>query len=141
MDFSDFDTSKMEEYARQAKESWGETREYQEYEAKNENQTLTEIKEMGNRLMEIVTGFGILKEKSADDLSVQVHVKKLQTFISDHYYNCSDQILSDLGKMYAAGGEFTKNIDEAGGEGTAAFANEAIQVYCNRKTRSPLGHL
>ena len=31
--------------------------------------------------------------------------------------------------MYAAEGEFTENIDKAAGEGTAAFANEAIKVY------------
>lgn len=133
MDFTSIDTSKIEEYAGQAKEYWGETREYQEYEAKNGTKTLAETMEMGNRLMEIVAGFGTLKEKSAGDVSVQDQVKKLQAFITENYYNCTDKILSGLGKMYAAGGEFTKNIDEAGGEGAAAFANEAIQVYCKRR--------
>ena len=132
MDFTAFDTSKIEEYTKQAKESWGDTREYQEFEAKNGNRSLSEMKKMGNLLMEIVVEFGNLKDKSAKDPSVQDQVKKLQTFISDHYYTCSDQILSGLGKMYAGGGEFTRNIDGAGGEGTAAFANEAIQVYCSR---------
>ena len=32
--------------------------------------------------------------------------------------------------MYAAGGAFTENIDKAGGEGTAAFAQRAIAIYC-----------
>ena len=32
--------------------------------------------------------------------------------------------------MYAAGGEFTENIDKAGGEGTAVFAQRAIAIYC-----------
>ena len=30
--------------------------------------------------------------------------------------------------MYQAGGDFTGNIDKAGGEGTAAFVNEAIKA-------------
>ena len=131
MDFSAFDTSKIDEYAAQAKESWGATKEYKEFEAKNGNRTLSEIKEMGNRLMAIVAEFGVLKEnKKASDPVVQTQVKKLQDYITENYYNCSKDILSGLGKMYAGGGDFTKNIDSAGGEGTAAFANEAIQIYC-----------
>ncbi len=57
-------------------------------------------------------------------------VKKLQGYITQHYYNCNDQILLGLGQMYAAGGEFTENIDAVGGIGTAEFANRAIAVFC-----------
>jgi hypothetical protein len=32
--------------------------------------------------------------------------------------------------MYIAGDEMTENIDRAGGEGTAQFASDAIEVYC-----------
>lgn len=31
--------------------------------------------------------------------------------------------------MYAGGGEFTENIDAVGGNGTAEFANKAIEVF------------
>jgi hypothetical protein len=31
--------------------------------------------------------------------------------------------------MYAAGGEFTENIDKAAGEGTASFVNKAIEIF------------
>ena len=30
----------------------------------------------------------------------------------------------------ASGGDFTENIDKAGGEGTAVFAQRAIAIYC-----------
>lgn len=60
-------------------------------------------------------------------------VRKLQDFISEHYYTCTDQILSGLGQMYAAGSEMTRNIDNYGGEGTAAFAGQAIGTYCDRQ--------
>ena len=58
-------------------------------------------------------------------------MKKLQDFISEHFYTCSCQVLSGLGQAYAAGGEMTENIDRAGGEGTGAFTNKAIQIYCS----------
>jgi hypothetical protein len=32
--------------------------------------------------------------------------------------------------MYAGGGEFTENINKMGGEGTAEFTYQAIQIYC-----------
>ena len=32
-------------------------------------------------------------------------------------------------------GEFTANIDKAGGEGTARFAAEAIKVYCKEQKK------
>ena len=130
MDFSAFDMSKMDEYAKQAKASWGDTAEYREFEKKNGNRTLSEMKNLGDRLMDIVAEFGNLKTTPAADPRVQNQVKKLQEFISEHYYSCSKHILSQLGKMYAGGGEFTANINRAGGDGAAEFANEAIQIYC-----------
>ncbi len=61
--------------------------------------------------------------------------EEVADLISDRYYNYFDQILSGLWKKYSGGGEFTRNIDDAGGEGSSAFANEVIQVYCDRTTR------
>jgi hypothetical protein len=57
-------------------------------------------------------------------------VKKLQDYITQNFYTCTNEILSGLGKMYAGGGDFTKNIDSCGGEGTAEFAHQAIEIYC-----------
>ena len=68
-------------------------------------------------------------EAPASD-AAQALVKKLQSFISEHYYTCTDDILRALGQMYAGGGEMTANIDRSGGEGTSAFAAAAIEVYC-----------
>ena len=51
-------------------------------------------------------------------------------YITEHFYNCTDEILSGLGKMYAADGEFRENIDAAAGKGTAVFASAAIAAYC-----------
>ena len=57
-------------------------------------------------------------------------MRKLQDHITENYYTCSKEILSQLGQMYAGGGSMTENIDKAGGDGTAAFAYRAIEIYC-----------
>ena len=40
------------------------------------------------------------------------------------------ETLRALGELYANDGRFRRYIDNAGGEGTAAFANQAIAAYC-----------
>lgn len=130
MDFSVFDTKKMDEYAAKAKESWGKTEAYQEFEEKSKNWTNDSQKNVMVELMSIFVEFGEMKDLDPADDKVQAQVKKLQEYITEHFYNCTNQILSGLGQMYAAGGEFTENIDKAGGEGTAEFTNKAIQIYC-----------
>ena len=130
MDFSVFDTKKMDEYAAKAKESWGKTEAYQEFEEKSKNWTNDSQKNVMVELMSIFVEFGEMKDLDPADDKVQAQVKKLQEYITEHFYNCTNQILSGLGQMYACGGEFTENIDRYGGEGTAEFTNKAIQMYC-----------
>lgn len=130
MDFTAFDTRKIKEYEEQAKKEWGATPEYREFEKKNADKTLAEVKVMGNQLMGIVAAFGELQMKDPTDPEVQAQVKKLQDFITEHYYTCSKVILNQLGQMYGAGGAFTENINAAGGAGAAEFAQKAIEVYC-----------
>ena len=57
-------------------------------------------------------------------------VKRIQDFITENMYTCSNKILRGLGRMYSGGGDFEKNIDEVGGEGTGEFVDKAIQIYC-----------
>ena len=130
MDFSAFDTEKMDEYAAKAKEAWGETPAYREYEQKAAGRCEAETVELGRRMMDIFAEFGAIRNGDPASPKAQDLVRKLQDFISAHYYTCTDRILSGLGQMYAAGGEFTRNIDSCGGEGTAAFAHQAIEVFC-----------
>lgn len=132
MDFSVFDTKKMEEYARQAKEQWGKTAEYREYEQKLQSRTEEDERGIWERFMRIFMDFGRLKEAEPAAPEAQALVKKLQAFITEHFYKCSDEILFRLGQTYAAGGDFTANIDGYAGEGTAEFAAEAIRIYCGQ---------
>ncbi len=130
VDFSSFDKSKLEEYAARAKEEWGQTDAFREYEKKTENRTEAEEKKAGDGLMNFFVEFGKIREAGPDSAEAQELVKSLQNYISEHYYTCTNPILLSLGQMYAAGGEFTENIDKAGGAGTAEFVAGAIKIAC-----------
>ncbi|SDY58264.1 MerR family transcriptional regulator [Lachnobacterium bovis] len=132
LEFKAFDTRKIEEYSQKAKEQWKSTPEYKEYEEKSKSRTKADEKEIMKDLMKVFEEFGTMKEKNPASQEVQDQVKKLQNFITDYFYNCTDETLFGLGKMYAGGGEFTENIDKMGGTGTAEFTYQAIKIYCNR---------
>ena len=51
-------------------------------------------------------------------------VKRIQEY-------STNKILRGLGKMYSGGGDITTNIDAYGGEGTAIFVANAIEIYCD----------
>lgn len=130
MDFSSFDTSNIDRYTTEAREKWGKTEAYQEFEVKTAGQSKAQMQSTGDALMDIFREFGTIRHLSPASTEAQALVAKLQSFITEHYYTCTKQILFGLGQMYAAPGEMNENIDKAGGEGTGAFAKDAIGVYC-----------
>ena len=136
MDFAAFDTRKIEEYAVRAKASWGSTPEFREFEQKSEGRTAEDSLELGKKMMGLFARLGTLKAEDPASQGVQLLIGELQNFISEHFYTCSDKVLSGLGEMYAGGGEMTENIDRAGGKGTAAFVREAIRIYCREKEKN-----
>ena len=132
MDFSAFDTSKIDEYAMQAKATYGNTESYKEYEEKTKGKTKEDMEILFKDLMQLFVEFGQMKEDDFSSEKVQAQVKKLQKYINDNFYTCSNQMLQMLGKMYSGGGSMTENIDNAGGAGTAEFVMEAIEIYCKK---------
>ena len=134
MDFKVFDTTKIDEYSKRAKEQWGQTSEYKEFEEKTKNWTKDDEAAVANEFMRIFVEFGQMKGMNSSDEQVQLQVKKLQDYITEHFYKCSEKILAGLGRMYAGGGELTENIDAAGGIGTAEFTNEAIEIFCKEQS-------
>lgn len=130
MDFKAFDTKKLDEYAAEAKAYWGNTSEYKEFEEKDKNRTHEERQNIWAGLMDYFIEFGKIKEQNPESDKAQALVKGLQDFITKHFYTCTREILSELGKAYGSGGEFTTNINNAAGKGTAEFAAAAIEIYC-----------
>lgn len=129
MDFSAFDDSKEREYAAEARKRWGNTAAWKEYEAKEGARTDDERRSAEDELTDIFKDFGRLKALAPDDPAVKAQVKKLQAHITANWYECTDEILSGLGRMYVTDPRFKENIDRAGGGGTAEFAARAIEAY------------
>lgn len=132
MDFKAFDTRKIDEYSKRAKESWGKTEAYKEFEEKAKNRTKEEDRNISKLFLDVFLEFGAMKEEDPAGKPTQELVEKLQGFITEHFYHCTPQILQGLGKMYNSGGEFTENIDAYAGEGTADFTSRAIEIYCKK---------
>ena len=158
MDFTAFDKTKLEEYAKRAREEYSGTDAYKEYEVKSAGRTPEDEQAFAVEFMAIFAKFGALLEdgtdsntagdNAADSSSVdstpeaslskasspeaQALVQELRDYITEHFYNCTPEILAGLGKIYAADGEFKENIDHAGGSGTAEFASKAIEFYCRK---------
>ena len=134
LSFKPFDAGKLDEYAAQAKASWGNTPQWAEYEQKRAGKTKEDEHAMGGRLMELFVPFGRMAAESADPASdeAQAQVAAIQSFITENAYTCTNETLVHLGRAYGSGGDFTRNINEAAGSGAAEFAAAAVEVYCSR---------
>ena len=131
-DFTAFDTKKIDDYAREAKASWGQTKEWKEYEQKAQGRTREDNAALARGMMDIFAEFGAIRDTDPAAPEAQALVQKLQSYITEHYYTCSDEILLSLSKMYDGGGTMTENIDKVGGPGTGDFAARAIAVHCKK---------
>lgn len=132
MDFSAFDTSKIDEYAMQAKATYGNTEYYKEYEEKTKGKTKEDMQMINQDLLQLFVEFGQMTDEDISSEKVQEQVRKLRNFINDNFYTCSDKILQALGKMYSGGGSITETIDKAGGCGTAEFVAKAIETFVTK---------
>lgn len=127
-----FDNSKMEQYLSKAKERWGKTDAWQEYEEKSVGRTAETERDLGEQLMDIFAGLGALRGEEPGSEAVQQVVAALQQFITENYYTCTKEILRNLGQMYTMVGSMKDNIDARGGAGTAELAQKAIEIYCGK---------
>ena len=128
--FDPFDPHKHDAYAAAAKRQWSGTEAYQQFEQRTAAKSAEDLQQAGDGLMQLLAGFGKLQNKDVADPDVQQLVQAVQSYITAHFYTCTNEILRGLGEMYAGGGEFTESIDNAGGKGTAAFVHKAIEIYC-----------
>lgn len=124
MNFSAFNKSEIDKYADEAKKKWENTAAYKEFAEKH-----SDSDDKTEEFMQIFTEIGKIKHLEPNSQTVQSMIKKLQNFITENYYNCTDDILKGLGQMYIADERFKNNIDCAGGNGTAEFTAQAINTY------------
>lgn len=133
MNFNVFDKTEIEQYSEEVKKRWGSTKAYEEYEQKIKGKSDEEQSAIANELLSLFAKMGSLRECSPEEKVVQEKVRELQAFITDNYYNCTDEILNGLGQMYVCDERMKQNIDKTGGEGTAEFVKQAICIYCKNK--------
>ena len=112
-------------YVEEAKERWGDTAAWREFEKRSDVS-----KKTGDGLMKLFARLGELKDLPPKSNEAQAAVADIQRYITEHYYTCTDEIFAGLGEMYVADERFRKNIDKVGGDGTAEFARAAIRVKC-----------
>lgn len=129
MGFKAFDKTEIEQYAAEARQRWGDTAAYREYEQRKAKPS----DRMADRLMSIFAELGQLAHLSPEAQPVQQKISELQGFITENCYTCTNEVLAGLGELYTTDTRFRENIDRAGGEGTADFAGKAIAFYCRAK--------
>ena len=118
----------------EVKTRWSETQAYAEFSKKTKDYSKERFADINTGLEYIFRDFAKLLQSGAepDSPEAQALVKKLQGYITEHYYTCTDEILAGLGQMYVADERFKHNIDKYAA-GTAEFVSEVIKMYTKRQ--------
>ena len=126
-----FDNSKFETYKAEAKEKWGQTPAYKEYDTRTKDYSKSKWNDLAQGMDRIMAEFAacMRRNETAASAAAQDLVKALQNHITENYYHCTKEILAGLGQMYIADERFKKNIDKYG-KGTAEFASKAFEAFC-----------
>ena len=131
-DNSEYKTARQQ-YEDEAKQRWGDTDAYKESRVKTAGYSKDKWNDVLNGMNGVFAEFAECKKcgESADSDTAQRLVKKLQDYITSHFYHCTDDILAGLGQMYVCDERFKNNINSHG-EGTTEFVSEAIKIYCKK---------
>ena len=122
----------MGNYDIEVKQRWGDTDAYKEHKEKTANYTKEKWQEVNDGLNTVLMKFAKCKKEgcTADSDEAQALVIELQTYITENYYTCTNEILAGLGQMYVADERFKDNINKHG-DGTAEFVAKVIEIYSN----------
>ncbi len=137
MNFNVFNNNEFEKirefYKDEVNWRWGKTTAYKEHidkTLKYSNEKWTDVAEgINNILSEFSTA--LKNGLSYADERVCKLVIKLQNFITETQYTCTDEILFSLAEMYVRDERFKNNIDK-NGKGTAEFISNAVKNYLNK---------
>ena len=123
-----FNNTEFEKYKAEAKERWGETTAYKEYEEKSKNSS---FEDMASGLNIIFSKFALCMKNGNSPESDEAWnlVIELQNYITENFYTCTKEILARLSQMYVCDERFKENIDK-NAEGTAQFVSSAIKKFC-----------
>ncbi len=137
VDMNAFDNSKFdkakEDYRDEVENRWGSTAAYREHRQKTAGYTKEAWQQVSQGLDAIFAEFAHAQASGIqpNDVPSIKLAKKLQSYITETQYTCTDEILLCLGEMYVGDERFTANIDKHG-LGTAAFVYDAIRACCGK---------
>ena len=126
-----FDSSQYEQYKAEAGQRWGDTEAYAAYTEKTRDRSAAQNGDAFAGMDAVMGEFAVCMKNGAapDSAEARAMVKKLQAYITENFYTCTDQILAGLGRMYTADARFKANIDRHG-PGTAEYISKAIESAC-----------
>ena len=134
--FAAFDREEIDrmknEYAKEVRERWGNTSAYAQSEKKQAGYSQGDYASMEAEMNALMAEFAAVRGKNPADKAVQALVEQWKACISKWCYDCTDEILDGLGKMYVCDERFMANIDKHGA-GTAQCMSEAIAAYIDAK--------
>ena len=121
-------------YENEVKNKWGDSQAYAQFAEKTKNYSEKQFADISSGLESIFIAFADIMKSSVEPGSAKAQelVDKLQDYITENYYNCTDEILAGLGKMYVCDKRFKNNIDK-NGKGTAEFVHKAIMCRADFK--------
>lgn len=76
-------------------------------------------------------GLASCMEEGPASPRAQALVGQWQSLITRYFYDCTDEILIDLGEMYVADERFARQIDRYA-KGLSIFLRDAIRLHCGR---------
>ena len=118
-------------YENEVKNRWGNSQAFAEFTEKTKSFSEGQYADINSGLEKIFIRFAEVMKSGLkpDSEESQKLVENLQSYITEHCYTCSDDILAGLGRMYVSDERFKNNIDK-NGSGTADFVSRAIS--CRR---------
>lgn len=125
--FDGFDHAQYEEEARQR---WGQTREYQESARRAKRYSKSDWEAIQQEGQQITLGVAALMDQDPSDPRVQELVRQWHQLINDRFYTCSTEVFRGIGNGYVEDSRFTAFYDKVR-PGLASFMNAAMSLYCD----------
>jgi DNA-binding transcriptional MerR regulator len=137
LSFSEFDESsiiaKQIEYHAEVVKRWENTQAYKEFEEKQSMRN-NEFPDIDKKAREIFGEIAECVESPPSCKKVQHLILLWQNYITENYYNCTNETLQCLALMYIEDERF-KNYINSFHDNLVQYINDAINFYCEGKTR------
>lgn len=137
LSFSEFDESsiiaKQKEYHAEVVQRWKNTQAYKEFEEKQSKRN-NEFPDIDKKAREIFGEIAKSMESPPSCKKVQELISLWQNYITENYYNCTNEMLQCLALLYVEDERFKSYINSIGDD-LAQYINEAINFYCGSKGR------